>query len=100
MNLFSALSFGAPWILAALVILPAIYWLLRVTPPAPRRVPFPPLRLLMGLAAPQEPAARTPLWLLALRLLAAALIVFALAHPFIGQPPALAGRGPLVLLVD
>ena len=34
-----------PWILAALIALPAIWWLLRVTPPAPRRVVFPPLRL-------------------------------------------------------
>ena len=100
MNFFSALSFGAPWILAALVVLPAIWWLLRVTPPAPRRVPFPPLRLLMGLDAPQETPARTPLWLLALRLFAAALIICALAQPFFGQPPALAGRGPLVLVID
>ena len=37
--LFSpASSFGAPWILAALLVLPAIWWLLRVTPPSPRRV--------------------------------------------------------------
>src|SRR5436305_940309 len=31
MNLFSSLSFGAPWILAALAALPVIWWLLRVT---------------------------------------------------------------------
>ena len=31
-------------------LLPAIWWLLRVTPPLPRRVVFPPLRLLLGLA--------------------------------------------------
>ena len=29
--------FAQPLILAALGILPIIYWLLRVTPPAPRR---------------------------------------------------------------
>jgi hypothetical protein len=40
MSILSGLSFGAPWILAGLAILPAIYWLLRVTPPAPRRVYF------------------------------------------------------------
>ena len=34
-----ALVFGAPWVLAALVMLPLIWWLMKVTPPAPKRVP-------------------------------------------------------------
>jgi hypothetical protein len=100
MSMLPGLSFGAPWILAGLIVLPAIYWLLRVTPPAPRRVVFPPLRLLLGLSAPQETPAHTPLWLLALRLFAAALIIVALAQPSIGRPPAPSGSGPLVLFVD
>jgi hypothetical protein len=100
MSILPGLSFGAPWILASLIVLPAIYWLLRVTPPAPRRVVFPPLRLLLGLSAPQETPARTPLWLLALRLFAAALVVVALAQPSIGRPPVPLGSGPLVLFVD
>ena len=33
------LSFGTPLILAALVALPVVWWLLRVTPPLPRRTP-------------------------------------------------------------
>jgi len=100
MSILSGLSFGAPWILAGLAILPAIYWLLRVTPPAPRRVVFPPLRLLLGLEAPQETPARTPLWLLALRLLAVALVIAALAAPSIGQSTKIGGTGPIVLFVD
>ncbi|HEX4159751.1 MAG TPA: DUF4159 domain-containing protein [Rhizomicrobium sp.] len=100
MSVFPALSFGAPWILAALAALPAIWWLLRVTPPAPRRVEFPPLRLLAGLAAKDETPAHTPLWLLALRLLAASLVIVALAQPKLGEGPPLPGRGPLVLFVD
>jgi len=47
MGLFAALNFGAPWILAALIGLPALWWLLKVTPPQPRRILFPPLRLLL-----------------------------------------------------
>ena len=43
------LSFGAPLVLAALIALPLLWWLLRVTPPLPRRTVFPPLRLLRGL---------------------------------------------------
>src|SRR2546429_348138 len=55
--MFAGLNFTAPWILAGLAVLPAIWWLLRVTPPAPRRVSFPPLRLLRGLTATEEHAA-------------------------------------------
>ena len=36
-NLLPGLTFGSPLILAALVLLPAIWWLLRVTPPMARR---------------------------------------------------------------
>src|SRR2546430_17367965 len=100
MSLFSSLSFGSPWILVALATLPAIWWLLRVTPPAPRRVAFPPLRLLQGLATREETPARTPPWLLALRLLAAGLIIVALAEPQWGGGEADAGGGPVVLFID
>ncbi|HUJ04402.1 MAG TPA: DUF4159 domain-containing protein [Rhizomicrobium sp.] len=100
MGVFSSITFGAPWILLALAALPAIYFLLRVTPPSPRRVVFPPLRLLLGLQSVEETPARTPLWLLLLRLFAAALIIVALASPRIGTPPQAAGSGPLVLFVD
>ena len=43
------LSFGTPWILAGLTVLPLLWWLLRVTPPLARRTLFPPLGLLRGL---------------------------------------------------
>jgi hypothetical protein len=100
MSLFSGITFGAPWILLALAALPAIYYLLRVTPPSPRRVVFPPLRLLLGLAGDEETPARTPLWLLLLRLFAAALIIVALSESRMGAPAQAAGSGPLVLFVD
>jgi hypothetical protein len=100
MGLLGQLSFGAPWVLAAMVLLPAIWFLLRVTPPLPKRVVFPPLRLLLGLQDTEETPARTPLWLLLLRLLVAALVILALAQPFLGQSPRIAGSGPIVLFVD
>ena len=100
MNFLTGLTFGTPWILAALIILPAIWFLLRVTPPSPKRVVFPPLRLLLGLRDEEETPAHTPWWLLLLRLMAAALLIFALAEPLIGAAPKLTGTGPLVLMVD
>jgi len=100
MELLSGLSFGAPWILAALLVLPAIWWLLRVTPPLPRRVVFPPLRLLLGLTGEEETPAQTPWWLLLLRLIAAGLVIVALADPLLGKPPPIPGTGPMVLFID
>ena len=49
MNLLGALSFTTPLALAALLLLPVIWWLLRFTPPEPQTVRFPPLRLLLDL---------------------------------------------------
>jgi len=100
MTFFGVLTFAEPFLLAGLIVLPAIWFLLRVTPPSPRRVIFPPLRLLLGLNATEETPARTPWWLLLLRIIAAALIILALAGPLIGRPPKPLGNGPLVLFVD
>src|SRR5689334_17751588 len=94
------LGFTQPWLLAALLSLPAIWLLLRVTPPAPRRVSFPPLMLLKGLVSPERTPARTPWWLLLLRLAIAALLILALAGPLLNPAPRLGGDGPLLMVVD
>jgi Domain of unknown function (DUF4159)/Aerotolerance regulator N-terminal len=95
-----SLAFASPWLLAALAALPALWWLLRVTPPAPRRVVFPAIRLLLGLTPREETPARTPWWLILLRTAIAGLVIVALAHPLLNPQPLLAGRGPLVLVID
>src|ERR671938_1370860 len=95
-----SLAFASPWLLAALAALPVIWWLLRVTPPAPRRIAFPAIRLLLGLTPREETPAKTPLWLILLRMALVALVIFALAHPLLNPSTRLAGSGPLVLMVD
>ena len=92
--------FASPWILLALAGLPLLWWLLRVTPPAPRSETFPAIRLLLGLHATEETPARTPWWLLALRLLAASLVIVALARPILDAGSRFAGKGPVLLAVD
>src|SRR6516165_5043524 len=93
-----SLAFASPWLLGAAAALPIIWWLLRVTPPAARRIPFPPIRLLLGLVPRDETPARTPLWLIVLRTTLAALV--AVAHPLVNPQEQLAGSGPIVLVVD
>ena len=84
-----------PWLLAALVSLPVLWWLLRIIPPAPRYIRFPAIRFLLGLEPEEQTSARTPPWLLFLRLLLAALLILALAGPVFNPEPELSGDGPL-----
>ena len=95
-----AFAFANGWLLAALAVLPILWWLLRVTPPAPRLVRFPAIRLLLRLRQEEETPAHTPLWLLLLRLILASLLIVALAHPLINPRAGLPANGPLVLVVD
>src|SRR5438477_3243497 len=95
-----SLAFASPWLLVALAGLPIIWWLLRVTPPFPRRVIFPAIRLLLGLVPRDETPARTPLWLIVLRMTLAALVIFALARPLLDPQARLASIGPIIFVVD
>ena len=92
--------FVAPWILLGLLALPVLWWLLRVTPPAPRSEIFPAVRFLLDLKSIEETPARTPWWLLALRIAAAGLVIVALARPVLDAGTALAGNGPVLLVMD
>src|SRR5262245_53790447 len=96
-----SLSFAEPLLLLGLLSLPVLWWLLRVMPPRPRRVEFPPTRLLFDIAPREETPSRTPWWLTALRLAAAALLIFAAAGPILNPKTGLAGStAPLLLLLD
>jgi hypothetical protein len=95
------LSFAEPLLLLGLLSLPLLWWLLRVMPPRPRRIEFPPTRLLFDIAPKEETPSRTPWWLTALRLAAAALVILAAAGPIWNPQTGLAGHtSPLVILLD
>ncbi len=95
------LSFAEPVLLLGLLSLPVLWWLLRVMPPRPRRIEFPPTRLLFDIAPKEETPSRTPWWLIALRLAAAALVIIAAAGPIWNPKTALGGsRAPLLILLD
>ena len=96
------IAFLAPWLLAGLLALPVIWWLLRTIPPRPRRIEFPPTRILVGIENREKTPAQTPWWLTLIRMLAAALVILALAEPVLNpnSEKALSGTGPVVLVVD
>ena len=100
MGLFS-LSFSAPYLLLALLALPGLWLLLRVNPPRPQAVPFPPLPLLIAKVAKQPEPRRLPLWLVILRSVLAACVVMASAGPSINPDQlVIKGSGPVLVILD
>ncbi|MBS9721086.1 DUF4159 domain-containing protein [Tianweitania sp. BSSL-BM11] len=93
------LSFGAPMVLAGLLALPVIWWLLRLTPPKPQTETFPPLRILAKVLRKEETPRSSPWWLTLLRLLMAALIIFALADPVFNPRERMTASGDAVAIV-
>ena len=95
------LAFAQPLVLLALLSLPVLWWLLRLIPPQPRRIAFPPTRLLFDITPREETPQRTPWWLTLLRLTLAALVIIAAAGPLWNPPVATsASKAPLAILID
>ena len=96
---FGGLTLLAPLTLLGLLSLPLIWWILKITPPRPRKLFFPPLRLLQQIQTEEETPNATPLWLLLFRLGLVSLIVFALSLPIIQQAEGINDR-PITLVLD
>jgi hypothetical protein len=95
------LAFAQPLVLFGLLSLPVLWWLLRMVPPRPRVVHFPPTRLLFDIAPKEETPSRTPWWLTLLRLTLAALLIIAASGPLWNPPIATSASGrPILLLLD
>jgi hypothetical protein len=95
------LGFAQPLVLLGLLSLPVLWWLLRLIPPQPRRIDFPPTRLLFDIKPQEETPRRTPWWLTLLRLALATLVILAAAGP-LWNPAADVARStsPLAILID
>jgi len=99
MMTLGSLVLATPAALVALVLLPVLWWILRITPPAPRKINFPPVRFLLQLASREESAAKTPLWLILLRLGLVLALIGGAAHPMLNEQR-LPGAGPIVIVLD
>ncbi len=78
---FGPLGFLQPWFLLGLIALPILWYLLRLIPPQPNKIWFPPLRLLAGLQAKDRQPDKSPLWILLLRMFLIALVIMAFSRP-------------------
>ncbi|WP_300395500.1 DUF4159 domain-containing protein [Henriciella sp.] len=100
--MFGPFLFGAPLALLGLIALPVIWYVLRATPPAPQEADLPSLRLLDDVTPRDETPARTPWWILLLRMLAAAAAIIGLSQPVYapGASPESEASGPVLVVVD
>ena len=100
MLVLGPIGFLAPAVLWGLLALPVLWWLLRAVPPAPVRRRFPGVALMLGLADRDAETARTPWWLLALRLGALGLAILGFAGPVLNPEARLPGRDPVLYVLE
>ncbi|TQF00813.1 MAG: DUF4159 domain-containing protein [Spiribacter salinus] len=93
--------FTAPYVLLALALLPVLWILLRAVPPAPIRLRFPAVALLLGIRDEESTSDRTPWWLLLLRMLVVAAVIVGLAGPVLNPKKGEeTGQGRLLIVLD
>lgn len=92
--------FLQPLALLGLLALPLLWLLLRATPPEPKRFALPSLALLDDLKPDEETPARTPWWLLLLRMIALALAILGFARPTWAPNAQAATDGGTLIVVD
>jgi len=93
-------TFTAPWALMGFLVIPAIWWLVRVYPPVPSKITFPAIRFLVGLGGDEASPSTAPWWLLLLRCFIGVFIVLSVAGPIVNNSARLDGTGPLLLIID
>ena len=94
------ITFLNPWLLSALLILPVLYFLLRVMPPPLKSVVLATSYFLEGLTTQKRTTSKTPWWLLLLRILIITCIIFAFAHPISNKNTDFASDAPLLIVLD
>ncbi len=92
--------FLQPWALIGLAALPILWLLLRATPPEPKRFALPSMALLDDLRPEEETPARTPWWLLLLRMLALGLAIIGFARPTWAPNAQVNTSGGTLIVVD
>ena len=100
MTFLTALSFGSPLALWGLLSIPGIWLLLKIYPPAPKKIYFPAISFLNNINNDEETAGNTPLWLLLFRILLVIILVLAFSQPVYNAKPKFLNDGPLVLIID
>ena len=94
------ITFLNPWLLAAFITLPLLYFVLRMLPPPPKDVVLATTRFLEKLTTQKRTTSKTPWWILLLRMLILACFILAFAHPVLKPEQELRLSNPLLLILD
>ncbi|TAH34749.1 MAG: DUF4159 domain-containing protein [Alphaproteobacteria bacterium] len=94
------IAFLSPWHLLALIILPILWQIVRFTPPAPKHIEFPAIRLLKFLKQQEDTPRRAPWWLLLLRIILIVLVILGASHPVLNPEQQLTTRNSILLVID
>ena len=95
------LSFYHPLYLISLLLLPLIYFLIKLTPPQPHVILFPPISILKKLVPAEKTPKNSPLLLLIVRLFLVGAIITALAGPYYQiSDKVIINNQPLLIVVD
>ena len=100
MSFFSSLSLMFPSALWALITIPVLWFVLKMYPPSPKNIFFPPIQFLNNLGKKEETSSSTPIWLLIYRILIILIIIFAFANPVYNPAQFFSKNGPFIILVD
>jgi len=94
-------SFYHPLYLISLLLLPLIYFLIKLTPPQPHVILFPPISILKKLVPAEKTPKNSPLLLLIVRLFLVGAIITALAGPYYQiSDKVIINNQPLLIVVD
>ena len=95
------LSFYHPLYLISLLLLPLIYFLIKLTPPQPHVILFPPISILKKLVPAEKTPKNSPLLLFIVRLFLVGAIITALAGPYYQiSDKVIINNQPLLIVVD
>ena len=100
MNFFWGLGFITPWVLVILLIVPILWLVLRAVPPAPKRIRFPGVSLLIGLKDNDVQSDKTPWWLLFLRAIIFCCLIVGFAGPIFNIEPVTNQKNDLLIVME
>ncbi len=95
-----SLALASPWFLLAAIALPVVWQIIRLTPPAAKKIFFPAIKLLKYLRQEEETPRKAPLWLVLLRMALIATAIIAASHPILNPDETLGHDGPVMLVID
>lgn len=100
LDLIKLISFTNPLALIGLLSLPAVWFVIKLTPPRARTISFSSLFIIEKLKSSKKSSQKTPIWLLLLRMLIILILVLTLSDPYINLSKTFKSNSNTIIIVD